>query len=94
LDRRYLLKAKGYRYEKVGQGVAEVLQVAPHAVRSSGKHREAIKARSLMCYWASIQLGIPMTELAKKLGISQPAVSLAIKRGEKMARENGYELLL
>ncbi len=34
-----------------------------------------------------------MTALAKRLGISQPAVSTAVRRGEKIAAENGYRLL-
>jgi DNA-binding transcriptional LysR family regulator len=34
-----------------------------------------------------------MTELAKRIGISQLAVSYAVQRGEKIAREKGLELL-
>jgi DNA-binding transcriptional LysR family regulator len=31
--------------------------------------------------------------LAKRLGKSQPAVSYAVRRGEKIAKKNKYQLL-
>jgi hypothetical protein len=34
-----------------------------------------------------------LTELAKRIGTSQPAVSYSVQRGEKMARENALDLL-
>jgi predicted transcriptional regulator len=37
-------------------------------------------------------LGFSATELSKKLGVSQPAVSIAVKRGEKIARTERLEL--
>jgi putative transposase len=39
-----------------------------------------------MCYWAVSKLGFSATELSKKLGVSQPAVSIAVNRGESIAR--------
>ena len=49
--------------------------------------------RSLVCYWAFNELGMNQTELAQKFGISQPAVSFAVRKGEKTVRTDGYELL-
>jgi hypothetical protein len=34
-----------------------------------------------------------MSELSRRLKLSQPAVSLSVKRGEKIAKENQYLLL-
>jgi predicted transcriptional regulator len=34
-----------------------------------------------------------MTEIGKRLGLTQPAVSIAARRGEEIAREEGYSLL-
>jgi len=39
------------------------------------------------------ELGVSATALAKKLGLSQPAVSISVKRGKKIAKEKGVELL-
>jgi len=34
-----------------------------------------------------------MSELSRRLKLSQPAVSLSVKRGEKIAKEHQYSLL-
>ncbi|MBC8198568.1 MAG: hypothetical protein ISS67_00535 [Desulfobacterales bacterium] len=34
-----------------------------------------------------------MSELLLRLKLSQPAVSLSVKRGEKIAKENQYSIL-
>jgi predicted transcriptional regulator len=38
-------------------------------------------------------LGFTMADLAPKLNISQPAVSISARRGERIASENGYSLM-
>ena len=49
-------------------------------------HIFTVKERSLMCYWAAIKLGFSTTELSKKLGVSQPSVSISVTLGEKIAK--------
>jgi len=34
-----------------------------------------------------------MTEIANRLGLTQPAVSIAARRGEVIAKQNDYSLL-
>jgi len=62
-------------------------------VWEKGKHPQTVKARSLLCYWAVRELGISATELARRIGISQPAISQSVKRGEVIAKENGIKLM-
>jgi len=38
-------------------------------------------------------LGVNTTALAKKLGFSQPAVSISVKKGEKIVKEKVFEVL-
>jgi hypothetical protein len=52
-----------------------------------GKKRQIVLARSLLCYWATSELGISRAWLARRLGLSQPAVGLAVARGRKAAEE-------
>ena len=50
------------------------------------------KGQDLLCYWAANELGIPMVELARNLNMTLSAVSYAVKRGEKIAKEEGCQL--
>ena len=63
------------------------------SVFQPGKQPQKVKARSLFCYWAVRELGITMAVLAAKLCISQPTVSLSVRRGEQIVSEEGYVLL-
>jgi hypothetical protein len=60
---------------------------------SKGKHQRRVKPRSLFCYWAVRELGIPITEVARRLGISVPGVGYSVDRGENIARENDYQVI-
>jgi len=40
----------------------------------------------------AIYLGIPMSDLPKRLDITLAAVSYAVKRGEKITKEAGFRL--
>jgi len=86
LEERYRLQTQGYDLEKVTNRVSSELGIEPEQVWTAGKHPITVKARSLMCYWAVRRLGFSATELSKKLGVSQPSVSISVKRGEKIAK--------
>jgi predicted transcriptional regulator len=64
----------------------------PEQVWTAGKHPITVTARSLLC-WAVKKLGFSATELSKKLGVSQPSVSISVKRGEKIAKTKQLELI-
>ena len=93
LDRRYELKTKRYDLEKVGQKVSEIYGIQTEEIYSRGRRAVQVEARDLLCYWAVREIGISCTELAKRLGKSQPAVSYAVSRGEKIAKKYQYQLL-
>ncbi len=93
LDERYRLRAQGYDLEKITMRVSSELGVDPEQVWAAGKHPITVKARSLMCYWAVRKLGWSATELSKKLGVSQPSVSISVRRGEQIAKSMKLELI-
>ena len=41
----------------------------------------------MLCYWAVRELGETEIKIARELGITQPAVSVAVKRGEKLVKQ-------
>ncbi len=93
LERKYQLKSQGYDIDKLADRVAEIFTIKPEEIFQPGKQPVKVKARSLFCYWAVRELGFTTADLAPKLNISQPAVSISAQRGERLALENGYSLM-
>jgi hypothetical protein len=63
------------------------LTLPVEAVWAVGKHRKTVVARSLLCYWSVRQLGLSMSSLARRLGISLTSVSQSVVRGELLAKK-------
>jgi hypothetical protein len=93
LERRYRLKAEGFDFDQVVKRVAQILEIPIEMVWERSRRPTVVEARSLICYWACGELGMRMTELAKRFDLTQPAVSIAVRRGEQIARERKYTLL-
>jgi len=83
MEKRYALRLRGFDLGKVATRVSEVLEIKPEEVWAEGKYRRIVEARSLLCYWAVRELGIPMSSLARKLKISIPSVSESVGRGRQ-----------
>ena len=92
-EERYDLRARGYDFDRVVLRVAEVMGMRPEQVTASGKSPGTVAARSLLCFWLHRKLGMSTMEIAARLGIGQSTVSRSSMRGEKMARENQFELI-
>ena len=92
LRRAYRLEREGYDLGKVASRVASVLGMEPEEIFTPGRTRQIVTARGLYCFWAVREMGATATSLARQLGISQPAVSMAVRRGERLARERGFTL--
>jgi REP element-mobilizing transposase RayT len=93
MKRKYFLRTRGMDLEKLTHRVADLLKIKPKDVWAAGKYRRTVKARSLLCFWATTELGITQSYLASKLRISQPAVGLSVKRGERLAKRKCYSLI-
>ena len=94
LERRYRLKAEGFDLDRVAQRVATVMNIPLELVWEKSRRPIVVDARDLLCYWASKELVMSKTELAKHLNLTQPAISIAVRRGEKIAKENQYHLIV
>jgi len=92
LDRRYELKGLGYDLEKIGQRVSKLYGMDEEQIYSKGRRKVQVEARDLLCYWTVQELGMSCTDVAKRLGISQPGVGYAVSRGEKIAKKHNYQL--
>jgi hypothetical protein len=90
--RRERFRRSGYDLEGLAKRVGEVLGIRPEQIWVRGKYEQVVEGRSLLCYWAVRELGMRATELANKFEITQPAVSISVKRGERIANERGLTL--
>jgi len=93
LERRYRLKAEGFDLDRVAQRVAAVMNITLELVWEKSRRPIVVDARDLLCYWASKELVMSKTDLAKHLNLTQPAVSIAVRRGEKIAKNNQYQMI-
>ena len=93
LERKYRLRAEGYDFYKVVDRVAHLMGLKRDEVLSPGKYKKVVEARSVVCYWAMRELGISQGVLAQNFGISQPAISMAVKRGEQAVNPHNFTLL-
>jgi hypothetical protein len=94
MERRYVLRTRGIGLDSVAARVSELLKIKTEDVWAKGKYQRTVNARSLLCYWAVRELGIPMSNLSIKLGISIPSISISVKRGQRIAEENEFTLLV
>ena len=94
LNRHYQLKALGYDVKRIAERVAEIYQISPDEIFSPGRQSHKVKAKSLVCCWSVRELGLPLSELVYLFGMSTPGISYAVKRGEKLVRDNDFKLII
>jgi len=93
LDRKSQLDAAGYSFDWLVGRVARQLEIEPKDVLAPGKYALSVKARSLLCYWGTRELGMTTVDLARRLNLAQPTVSQAVKRGQKIAEDQRLSLI-
>jgi REP element-mobilizing transposase RayT len=91
-NNRYLLAAKGICLDNIIPVAAELLSVDSESLIGPSKVRSVVKARTLLCYWAVNELGMSMTDIAGRLKIAVPTVSVAEKKGAQIAKSEGLVL--
>ena len=91
-ERRHRLRRLGYDLDRIAERVSELLGMEPDEVFSKGRQDRKVKARSLLCFWAARELGLPHTILAKRLEMSVANVGFSAERGETIVKEGNYSL--
>jgi len=87
MEQKYRLKGLGYDFGTIVTRVSRIFHIPEARIQSSGKEPERVKAKSVAAYWAVRELGMAGTEVGKELGLTQSAVSRAVRRGEGIVRE-------
>jgi len=84
---RGIERGKVFRSDADRKHFLERLGVRPQEVWAEGMYRWIVEARSLLCYCAVGELGVPTSSLSRKLKISIPSVSDSVTRGRRIAEE-------
>lgn len=92
MTRGFELSAKGIDVDALAGYVAGLFNLEPEQIMAKGRYPAVVQARSLLCYWAVRELGVTATDLAKKIGLSQPAVTISVQRGEKFVQAKKLSL--
>ena len=92
MERKYALQAAGLDLNGLAEIVAGITGVKPNRIFSRGKDRSRVRARSLLCFWATTELGITLAQLSRRIRISQSSISMSVHRGEQIAETEGYSL--
>lgn len=92
LERKLRLRSLGYDFEKVIERVSSLFDLQKDYITGRGRQKGRLEARDLLCHWSANEVGISMADLPKMLGMTISAVSYAVHRGEKIAKEGGYQL--
>ena len=92
MDRRYELKSQGYGIEKLEERVLEIYGIDRDELYSKSRQKIRADARSVFCYWAVRELGVEGTQMAKRLRMSQPGISYAVKKGERIVRDEDLRM--
>jgi putative transposase len=93
LERRYAMKQAGIDLPSVEQRVTALFTVAPEDLYGRSRTRHIARARALFCFWAAKELQVSQKALADLFSMSEAAVTFAVRRGQRIAAEKGYELL-
>jgi putative transposase len=93
LERRHALRAGGMDLEKIAIRVSELMGIKLEDVWAQGKHQRIVDARSLLCFWAVRELGVSMASLGRKFGLSIPAISKSVTRGQQISESQGFSLV-
>jgi len=91
--KRKRLKRDGWNMEQLLKRVCELTNIRAEDIRQKGRGNARSHARGLIAYWGYHELGMAGPEISQFLGISRPALSKAIQRGEGHARGTGVKLI-
>ena len=91
-ERSCQLKRLGYDFDRVAEKVAAIYEIDPDEIFQKDRRKTRANARGLFCYWCSSELGMSLTELARKLEMTVSGAGYAAGRGEAHAKRHQFSL--
>lgn len=94
VNEAYKLKGVGVDYTDVEKQASRKFGINKTDLYSKSRKQHIVNARSVFMFWANRKLGYSCTELARRFKITQPAVSYAVERGEKLVKDKKLRLIV
>ena len=85
--RRHRLLAQGVDLGALSHAVADYFDLSSEQLYTPGRYPAVVQDRSILCFLAVRALGVTATELARQMGLTQPAISMSVKRSEGLVKE-------
>jgi REP element-mobilizing transposase RayT len=82
LDQATLRSREGWTLDKLIHRTCGLCEIAEQGILNKARSNNCSRAKALVCFWGTIELGLTTTEIAQRLQISQQAVSNWIKKGQ------------
>jgi hypothetical protein len=89
---KQVMAGQGVDFNALLQRIAQQTSLSTEAILSPSKARPRVRARSLLCYLAARCLGMTMTELSRRMGVTVAAVSIAVGRAERSVQAGEIDL--
>ncbi|RJQ56152.1 MAG: transposase [Desulfobacteraceae bacterium] len=93
LDRKSIIRALGYDFDALVNRVLGLFGLTFNELLTGGKQRRVVKARSVLCYWGTRELGMSAVSISKELNIAFSTASESAMRGRQIVEEHGWKLL-
>ena len=91
-EQKHRFMAKGFDLDYLADRAAKIIGIEPNIVWSKRKQPKVVMARSLLCYWATNELGVTQSVLSKRLGVAPSTVSYCVARGRELVKKCNYSL--
>jgi putative transposase len=93
LDQKSMIQSLGYDFEWLVNRETGLFGLTFKELLRGGKQRRTVKARSVLCYWGTRELGMSAVGISKKLNIAPSTASELVSRGRQIVEDQGLKLL-
>jgi hypothetical protein len=87
LDQASLRLRQGWSLEKLITRVCMLCEIEEDSIRKKARANDVSKAKALLCYWGTAELGLTTMKIAARLQISQQAVSKWAEKGRNTVED-------
>ena len=81
VEKRTLREQQGWNFDKLVGCICDYFELPEQSIETKARKNKLALVKSLICYWAVEELGLSLTEIGKRLTISQQSVSKWVNQG-------------